>query len=368
MNNPFNLNGNIHQMSRRFVVPNLASLCTTYRSSLQFAVRNNDEIRRHIKDKYVSVKPSIILSLTGLVSDRRMWYDTLLKMDPVAYHNRKEIYSHGLLIKHEGQIVFANKVLPMVEKLDFENERVMNQMLSNYALFLDLCLTNQNVKDMRDARNAKTVQIVPTLIEDFVWHSHMLDHKDYVDMTTKMFGKILGHRTDLDMEKADRESRIVRKKYLKSKGLIQNDSMMGSTNSGNMIGMAGMVGMGAMGAIAYNNSSSSNHQTPIEQRKDERPSDKPDAQKDSGSIDSSGCSADLMGFGPTGIYNPINPWNSVNPISPYYHSHHNSHGHIGYNSDSLSSYSSNDSSNDSSSSDSSSCSSSSCSGGGCGGD
>jgi hypothetical protein len=273
-----------------------------------------------------------------------MWYDTLLKMDPVAYNNEYVVNYHNLLSKHDGQVVFASKVLPLVEKLDFENELVMNRLLSNYAMFLDICLTSRN------AMNARNVPIVPTLIEDFVWHSHMLDHKDYVDMTTKMFGKILGHQTDLEMEKADRESKVVRDEYLKSKGLLQNDS-------GSMVGMAGIAGMAAMGVIAA---------THGHQRPHDRPTDKPlETQKTDGSTTSSDCAGtDLMGFGPSGILNPINPWNSINPISPYYSSHHSSTSSFTHSSNDISSHDSNhDSSNDSSSSCSSSCSS-----GGCGGD
>jgi hypothetical protein len=35
-------------------------------------------------------------------------------------------------------------------------------------------------------------------------------------------------------------------------------------------------------------------------------------------IPGGGGGFDVMGFGPSGILNPINPWNSINPISPWY--------------------------------------------------
>ena len=315
-------------MANRFVLPNIGRSFIQYRNSLQFVIRNDDDIKRFIKDRVLSVRPGTSV-IASLLSPRQAWLENLLMLDPVAYSNESKVTSKQLLSKHDGQVVFANKVLPIVGKLDFNSDVVVNRLVSNYGLFLDLCLQN------------RSVPIIPTLVEDFVWHSHMLDHTSYVLMTRNMFGRILEHRTDIDLKRAEKKSQVIREKYLKSKGID--------------VGAISSSSIGAMAVLGVTYAATSSLGTtqiaqPIQ----------PTQKQNETRTDGSGCSTascagmNLTGFGPSGIYNPINPWNSVNPISPYYHSHHDTHSY--------------DTSDSGDSGGSSSCSSGSCGSGGCGGD
>ncbi len=329
-------------MAKRFIVPNISSLCTTYRTDLLYAVRNNNEIKDYINRKCSLAKPGDISQWTYVFSNKARWIEMMMRMSPKRYNKGSIFLRYDLLEKQEEQVKFADKVLPKIEKLNFDDQAVMGGLVAKYGLFLTLCLKNPNS------------QIVPSLIEDFVWHSHMTDPRSYKDMTTSMFGRILDHRTDINLEKATNESQIIRENFLKSYG-IQSDSSFGTFGTIAMAGMAGMAVTSAMHSQQYHHS----------QQNDQQPKQQ---QTDNSSSSVSSCGGDLMGFGPNGILNPINPWNSVNPLSPYHHHGHHGYGSISHSSNNEDNYidSSNDVSDSSGSDSSSSCSSSSCSSSSCG--
>jgi hypothetical protein len=93
-------------------------------------------------------------------------------MDPVKY-NRDGIFTNETLLQlHSDQLSFGAKVLPLLKNYNFDNPQTIRELNDRYGLFLTLCVTH------------KKKCIVPTLIEDFVWHAHMTDHEDYVNGNT----------------------------------------------------------------------------------------------------------------------------------------------------------------------------------------
>ena len=312
-------------MSKKFVVSNIGRLCSNYRSSLRYVVTHNESIKRYIDNRIVYAEPEGKSRFVQLLSKKVDWIETLLKMDPVAYSKKRMVHSSELLSRHLAQVVFADKIIPLIERLDFNNQTVIDKQVSNYGMFLTLCLKNPNN------------HIVPNLIEDFVWHSHMSDHWAYASMTKAMFGHILPHRTDIDLEKANVETKAIRKNFM----------LMNSHTTGTMTSVGTLGIIASVAALSNSNNG---------QQDGKKPSD-------SGCSGISDCAGiNLIGFGPSGILNPINPWNNVNPMSPYYSSYHETHTSNNFSD----TYSSSDSSSNDSSSNDSSSDCGGCGSGGCG--
>lgn len=107
------------------------------------------------------------------------WNKTLAKLSPVRYDSRGEYSYHELLLEHQKQILFYNNMI----KIDLNN---IDDAILSYNKFLSTCKAYP--KDV----------IIPTLMEDLIWHAHMNDHYAYVNDMKTIFGHILDHNTSID--------------------------------------------------------------------------------------------------------------------------------------------------------------------------
>lgn len=292
-------------MSKRFTVPNISSLCINYRTGLEYAIKNNSDIKKYISSNYYYIhqKVSPFLFMHKYIFKNKNsndWIITLMKMEPINCYNTKWPSQESLLKMHDSQVKFAEKVLPIVNKFNFDDTKTIQELTDKYGLFLTLCLKNQ------------TKPIVPTLIEDFMWHSHMTDNPNYVRMTKYMFGRILPHHAHIESPKIIEESQNIRKKFIEE--------------NPNHIQTAAMIGLGYVIGSNMQNINSTNTQEPKKSQE-------------------TGSNSDLSDCSGMDITNPIHPLNPLNPLNSVYHHHH--HTSSSYSSDS-------------------SCSSSSCSSSSCG--
>jgi hypothetical protein len=148
--------------------------------------------------------PEFIYRQQNLTIDRDGWIRSLSRLDPHAFIDKKITFA-WLYDQHNKQMEFNSKIQSKLNELDMNDQSEhMNHLILNYAQFLEMCAGHK--KDI----------IVPTLLEDFVWHSHMIDHETYVEDMKKIFGKILGHRNDIDVEQYEKRSNDIRKSYYNS--------------------------------------------------------------------------------------------------------------------------------------------------------
>ncbi len=131
-------------------------------------------------------------------------------MDPVKYEyeletDERTTLTRPLIRQHTSQVNFASKILPTLDKIDLTDSSVISRLIYDYSVFLELCLENKNKL------------IVPTLMEDFVWHAHMTSHNVYREDTTKIFGRMLGHKTDTPVDKQRKETITLKEKFLEKK-------------------------------------------------------------------------------------------------------------------------------------------------------
>lgn len=83
----------------------------------------------------------------------------------------------------------------------------------------------------------KKEMLIPSLLEDFGWHAHMLDHDNYVKDTKAWFGDILNH---------DTTTRITHERRKRSDQL-RHEFDFGSIAS---IGAVGAIGAASIGAAS----------------------------------------------------------------------------------------------------------------------
>ena len=92
------------------------------------------------------------------------WIDHLGKLTPQCYPN---VCPQLLLDTHQKQLAFHNKIIKVLSSNNFGSDTYI-KWVQDYLLFLGLCATHPKEK------------IRPTMIQDFVWHAHMMDHQSYV--------------------------------------------------------------------------------------------------------------------------------------------------------------------------------------------
>lgn len=125
---------------------------------------------------------------------KEAWVICLLKQDPVKFAKKGSVIDgsvdpYRLLLKHRDQLRFADRVL------QFISESSLQSVHDSYIRFLEHCVV----------ANGSRVMLIPSLIEDFGWHSHMMDHANYVKDTTAWFGSILHHDTTTKITKERRK-------------------------------------------------------------------------------------------------------------------------------------------------------------------
>jgi len=196
---------------RKLLTPRLSQLCQTYRSELVYCLNNKDKLKEFILENsgrnYYFEPDSLGSKIYPSIVKKKNWITLLRKMNPIKYAlemNDTTTLKKGLLFHHNSQVNFASKMFPILDK-----DANYDRMIDNYSIFLELC--------------RKNVVIVPTLIEDFVWHAHMTDHDAYVIDSKKIFGKVLNHSLDID-EKQKEKSNQLRKELVKNSQESQNSS------------------------------------------------------------------------------------------------------------------------------------------------
>ena len=95
----------------------------------------------------------------------------------------------------------------MIEFKDNPNNDIKfdDKWIISYMLFLEIC--KKYPKEM----------IIPTVKEDFVWHSHLQDHHSYVNDMQNYLGYILDHQTDIDVNKHINKSTEIKCDYYNNK-------------------------------------------------------------------------------------------------------------------------------------------------------
>ena len=195
---------------RNSLTKNLPELCRTYKSALEFARLENYNITRYIN---LGFDPFTFGNYFKVPSYKK-WIEMTKTMNPVEYAKGSMTYNY-----HHDQIEFARKLFPVLYYADIEHDKVMDGLIENYCNFLSLCKLYP--KQM----------IVPSLIEDFVWHSHMTDHKSYVEDTTRIFGKILNHNTsDVNLAKNKEETLKLKESYYSNVYYSNCSSVLDPTN------------------------------------------------------------------------------------------------------------------------------------------
>jgi hypothetical protein len=128
---------------------------------------------------------------SDILLKNRMWVEHLKKLDPLSYRYNI-IYEHkSLLNKSIKNVSFIKKVFPIIQSSHSNNYM---SLIDNYLIFLNTCKQHPN-------------NIVrPNLLQDFVWHSHMMNNTLYIKDSNNFFGYILNHDTSMSDEELDRKA------------------------------------------------------------------------------------------------------------------------------------------------------------------
>lgn len=124
---------------------------------------------------------------------------TIHRIHPILYQKRETVKPEWLYAACVRQNEFYKKIYPLLSKYNY------SEWKQKYKLFLQMCTKNP------------TKIIVPSLIEDFIWHAHMQDNLKYIQDTTKIYGQVLDHRDDYnekDMQNFITETKTIREKNL----------------------------------------------------------------------------------------------------------------------------------------------------------
>ena len=193
------------------LTPKLPHLCQSYKLQLNYAYKNRVHMNMHLGMNFTNTNLGFIYQKGKAMNQRDEWIRSLARLNPYKFMNGQINY-HWLYDQHKKQLGFHKRIQPLIDPLDLSsNSRDMGQLLLQYATFLEICSEN------------KDEIIVPTLLEDFVWHSHMIDHETYVNDMKKILGKILGHTNDDDHTQYQNRSNEIRQNHY-NKVLLANQS------------------------------------------------------------------------------------------------------------------------------------------------
>lgn len=126
------------------------------------------------------------------------------RMHPLRYSKeQREVNTNWLYNVCLTQIRFCKNIEPKLKNYDFK------KWFKQYRRFLALC------------RKYPTKVIVPTLIEDFIWHAHMQNNYIYLYDTKNIIGKPLDHDDEISEDllqkyKKERQYLTSRTKYTDS--------------------------------------------------------------------------------------------------------------------------------------------------------
>lgn len=83
----------------------------------------------------------------------------------------------------------------IVNDLDDQSEYFKQLLIENYNLFLEIRLENKNCS--------------PSDVIDMLWHSHILDTKNYYNYCTNNFGYVIHHDPDDSVNQSERLERVM---------------------------------------------------------------------------------------------------------------------------------------------------------------
>lgn len=193
--------------SLRQLSVNFARATGNYRSIVNFGVNDvtkNKHMSLYVKE-YVDLyhkfgvvqrKPIFKSDYQKLPTDIFNWLLSVHKLQPVSFYSKLRLDLNEFLTEHHKQLEFCHKIQPKLPNINME------KAIQEYYAFLVMCKDNPKQT------------VIPTLGEDFVWHSHMQENEAYIKDTIQIFGHILDHRTDLEMERIKPESDKIREKTL----------------------------------------------------------------------------------------------------------------------------------------------------------
>ena len=138
------------------------------------------------------------------------FFTSTWKLHPVLFSKREKmktewsnlLLTEWLLNASYRHLSFCDKIHPLLQDYDY------NHWLKEYEIFLLLC--KENPRQI----------IVPSLIQDFMWHSHLQNNKLYHADTASIFGTVLDHNDTIPdnlLEKYREETKEIRDRYNQSR-------------------------------------------------------------------------------------------------------------------------------------------------------
>lgn len=186
---------------------NFMEVCANYYDDINYIIRRqlfankNVQLEKLVSNYIYFYEHTIINKKEGdlIVTDqsiRIIW--SVHKLHPVDYSRRKQVDSEWLINACLRQYGFNGKIIKEIKREDLNSSKLKN----GYVSFLKLC------------KKFPTKTIVPTPLQDFMWHSHMQDHLGYIEDTKNYLGRILNHDDDIDpklLEKYRKETEYLKK-------------------------------------------------------------------------------------------------------------------------------------------------------------
>jgi len=125
---------------------------------------------------------------------------------PIIHNNVKSVDELKDILKRldKYQRLFASQISSQ-KIFDPTNEEHIKNNINLYIAFLDMCVKNNSITNN---------SITPTLAEDFIRNSHMLDDEYYSDMI-RIFGKSVNHIIDENVLNIH-SSTVIRSNYYNS--------------------------------------------------------------------------------------------------------------------------------------------------------
>lgn len=187
---------------KKLLTPNLPKLCSQNIKFYEYAKENNEEIRdRFSKKCYFQINENLDLSNN---TDMLQYEQLLGRMTPIKYYQKDPRLGYNILLQHHLKYLeYFNK-----------NKFFVNQSYNYMSISIDTFF-NCAIDEYTHFLNMHIMlsQMCPLWKEQFVWMSHLMDNKSYVENTRNILGKILDHSFDTNYEEHQEKSDKTRAEY-----------------------------------------------------------------------------------------------------------------------------------------------------------
>lgn len=181
----------------------LQDLCNKYIKILKFGFDNNDIIIKCITSQLYSnfdctcrdVYKDIDDDSVSTNSKIFLYLQCLAKLSPINYSINKIPYACLLHHQHKQMEFYKS-----INFNDIDSEYIKNATVDFYHF------TNMH-------KEFPYKIIVPTLKEDFIWHSLLLDNQCYLEYTTNIIGEPMDHVFHMDFSNEVSSSTSLRTEY-----------------------------------------------------------------------------------------------------------------------------------------------------------